>query len=83
LKMLLSDYVKTRFNLSLPEETDCRINSHCIICRSPFRHELDKLIKAKKKEETYKSLIGVFKQKYGLQIKAPQVIIGHKKKHMI
>jgi RNA polymerase sigma factor (sigma-70 family) len=77
LKILLSDYVKTRFKLSVPEETDC------MICKSPFRQELDKLIKAKKKEETYKSLIRVFKEKYGLEIKTPQVIIGHKRKHMV
>lgn len=77
LKMLLSDYVKTRFNLSIPEETDC------MICKSPFRQELNELIQAKKEEETYKSLMGVFKEKYGLEIKTPQVIIGHKKKHMV
>ena len=77
LKMLLSDYVKTRFKLSIPEETEC------MICKSPFRRELDKLIKAKKKEETYKSLMRVFKEKYGVNIRTPQVIIGHKKKHMV
>jgi RNA polymerase sigma factor (sigma-70 family) len=77
LKMLLSDYVKTRFKLDLPKETEC------LICESPFRQGIDKLIKAKKEEETYKSLIRVFKAKYGLDIKTPQVIIGHKKKHMI
>jgi RNA polymerase sigma factor (sigma-70 family) len=77
LKMLLSDYVKTRFKLNLPEQTEC------IICKSPFRQELDNLIRAKKEEETYKSLIRIFKKKYGLEIRTPQVIIGHKKKHMI
>jgi hypothetical protein len=83
LRILLSDYVKTRFNLSLPEETDLKMNSRCIICKSPFRQELDKLIKAKKEGETYRSLIRIFKQKYGLEIKTPQVIIGHKRKHMV
>jgi hypothetical protein len=77
LKLLLSNYVKTRFKLSLPEETEC------IICKSPFRQELDKLIQAKKEEETYKALIRIFKEKYGLPVKTPQVIIGHKRKHMI
>jgi len=77
LKMLLSDYVKTRFKLNLPEQTGC------IICKSPFRQELDKLIRAKKDKETYKSLIRIFKEKYGLKIKTPQMIIGHKKKHMV
>lgn len=77
LKMLLSNYVKTRFKLNLPEQTGC------IICKSPFRQELDKLIQAKKEKETYKSLIRIFKEKYGLKIKTPQVIIGHKKKHIV
>jgi RNA polymerase sigma factor (sigma-70 family) len=77
LKMLLYDYVKTRFKFNVPKETGC------IICKSPFRQELDKLIQAKKEKETYKSLIRIFKGKYGLDIKTPQVIIGHKKKHMI
>ena len=83
LKMLLSDYVKNRFNLSLPEETDLAVHSACVICKSPFRQELDKLIKAKKKQETYRSLIRIFKEKYGLKIRTPQVIIGHKNKHMV
>jgi len=77
LKMLLSNYVKTRFKLHLTEETSC------MICKSPFRKELDKLIRAKKKEETYKRLMKVFHGKYGLEVKTPQVIIGHKKKHMV
>lgn len=77
LKMLLSDYVKARFKLDLAEETEC------LICKSPFRQELDKLIQAKKEEETYKTLIRIFREKYGLDIKTPQVIIGHKRKHMV
>jgi hypothetical protein len=77
LKMLLYDYVKARFKLNIPKKTAC------IICKSPFRHELDKLIQAKKEKETYKSLIRIFKEKYRLNIKTPQVIIGHKKKHMV
>ncbi|MFQ6031689.1 MAG: RNA polymerase sigma factor [Candidatus Zixiibacteriota bacterium] len=81
LKMLLSDYVKTRFKLKLPE--DLKMRSHCIICKSPFRQELDELIRGKKDEETYKPLMRVFKEKYGLEIKTPQGIIGHKKKHMV
>jgi RNA polymerase sigma factor (sigma-70 family) len=84
LRMLLSGYVKTRFKLNPPEQTDLKAQtSCCIICQSPFRQELDELIRAKKDEKTYKSLIRIFKGKYGLKIKTPQVIIGHKKKHMI
>lgn len=77
LKLLLSDYVKTRFKINLPEETEC------IICKSPFRQELDRLIRAKKEKETYKSLMRVFRERYGIKIKTPQVIIGHKRGHLV
>ena len=77
LKILLADFVKECFKLEISRKTDC------IICNSPFRPELDKLIRNKKEEETYAHLIRIFKRKYGIDIKTPQAIIGHKKKHMI
>jgi RNA polymerase sigma factor (sigma-70 family) len=77
LRILLADFVKNRFKLDIPQKTDC------IICKSPFRQELDELIRNKKPEETYASLIKLFKQQYGIDIKTPQVIIGHQRKHII
>lgn len=77
LRIILTDFAKQRFKLEILEKTDC------IICQSPFRKELDELIRNKKEEETYARLIKIFKQKYGVDIKTPQVIIGHKKKHMV
>jgi RNA polymerase sigma factor (sigma-70 family) len=77
LRVLLADFVKSRFKLDVPHKTDC------IICKSPFRQELDELIRNKKPEETYARLIKLFKQQYGIDIKTPQVIIGHQRKHMV
>jgi RNA polymerase sigma factor (sigma-70 family) len=77
LRILLADFVKNRFKLDVPQKTDC------IICKSPFRQELDELIRNKKPEETYARLIKLFKQQYGIDIKTPQVIIGHQRKHMV
>jgi len=77
LRILLAAFVKTRFKLEIPKKTDC------VICRSPFHKELDQLIKSKKKEVTYIPLIRTFKRKYGINIKTPQVIIGHQRKHMV
>ncbi|HEX7401845.1 MAG TPA: hypothetical protein VF369_06680, partial [candidate division Zixibacteria bacterium] len=77
MRILLADFVKERFKLEVSQKTDC------VICNSPFRQELDELIKNKKKAETYSRLIRTFKQKYELDIKTPQVIIGHQRKHMI
>jgi len=77
LRIILTDFAKQRFKLEIRESIDC------IICKSPFRKELDELIRNKKEEETYARLIRIFKQKYGIDIKTPQVIIGHMKKHMV
>jgi RNA polymerase sigma factor (sigma-70 family) len=77
LKILLAEFVRDRFGLTVPESTDC------IICNSPHRQKLDQLIRNKKDEETYARLIRIFREKYGVKVKTPQVIIGHKKKHMV
>jgi hypothetical protein len=77
LRLLLAGLVKKRFCLNVEQKTDC------IICSSHHREELDRLISSKKEEETYSRLIKTFKQKYGIEIKTPQAIIGHQRKHMI
>ena len=77
LRILLADFAKDRFKLEVPQKTDC------VICRSPFKAELDELIRSKKKEETYAQLIRTFKRRYGITITTPQVIIGHQRKHMV
>jgi len=77
LRIILADFVRERFGLEIGDETDC------VICQSPFRRELDGLIRDKGEDETYSRLIRVFKQRYGIVIKTPQVIIGHRRKHMV
>jgi RNA polymerase sigma factor (sigma-70 family) len=77
LRILLAGFVQERFNLEVPK------SSSCIICNSPFRRELEQLIRDKRQDETYSRLIRIFKRKYGITVKTPQVIIGHRRKHMI
>lgn len=77
LRLLLADFVKERFGFDAAPDTNCPI------CRSPYREELDRLINGKKAEETYSRLIKVFKQRYGINVTTPQVIIGHQRKHMV
>ncbi|UCB53178.1 MAG: sigma-70 family RNA polymerase sigma factor [Candidatus Zixiibacteriota bacterium] len=77
LRILLANFVKEQFKFELPQKTDC------IICNSPFRGEMDELIKGKKDEETYARLIKTFRQKYGINVRTPQTIIGHRRKHMV
>ena len=77
LQMFLADFVKEQFKLEPRQKRDC------IICSSPFRKELEELIRGKKEEETYSRLIGVLRKKYGIEVRTPQTIIGHRKKHMV
>ncbi len=76
LKKYLARFVKERFDI------DAEIGSDCIICSSDYKEEIDKLIKNKKKQETWKNIIKILKEKYQIQIKTPQVLIGHQKYHL-
>ncbi len=76
LKKYLARFVKERFDI------DAEIGRDCIICYSPHKEKIDKLIKNKKKQETWKNIIKILKEKYQIQIKTPQVLIGHQKYHL-
>lgn len=76
LKIYLAGFVKDQFDL------DVEIGRDCIICLSPYKYKINKLIKAKKKQETWKKIIKILKDKYQIQVKTPQVLIGHQKYHL-
>jgi RNA polymerase sigma factor (sigma-70 family) len=77
LKTCLKDYILQRYKIRVPLEKGC------LICSHPSRKELEELIKAKKKEETWKDVLRIFKKEYNLEIKTPQILINHQKKHML
>jgi len=77
LRFCLKDYVSQRYKLIIPQE------KRCMICSHSSRKELEDLIRAKKKEETWKKILRIFKQKFNLEIKTPQILINHQKKHML
>ncbi len=77
LRILLADFVRQHFGLDVPPRTEC------MICMSPYRRELEQLIRDKTEDETYSRLMRTFRKRYGVNIKTPQVIIGHRKKHMV
>jgi len=76
LKFSLRNFVSERYKIKIPPE------KKCVICSHPEKEKLEELIKAKKKEETWKSILRTFKENFDLEIKAPQVLINHQKKHM-
>lgn len=77
LRLLLEDFVKERFGIVVSPITDC------IICSSPDRAAIDQLIREKMDEQTYSGLMNILRHEYGLDIRTPQVIIGHRRKHMV
>ena len=77
LKTCLKDYVSQRYKIKVPSV------KKCLICSHPSRKELEELIRAKKPEETWKKILRAFKEKYNLEIKTPQILINHQKKHML
>nr|MBN2278393.1 hypothetical protein [candidate division Zixibacteria bacterium] len=75
LRKLLARFVKTEFDL------ENKIKAECPLCISPYRVEIDALIESKTKEETWKNIIRILKEKYGIIIQTPQILIGHHKYH--
>lgn len=82
LKLVLKSFVKKRFGISLSLDASAK-DMDCIICKSPHTKKLDELIKKKKKNQTWSRLIKLFKKDYGVNIKTPQILITHQKKHMV
>jgi hypothetical protein len=76
LKKQLAAFAEEKFGI------ETQVGADCVICNSPFRKEIDAMINAKKEEETWKNIISILKARYGIEIKTPQVLIGHKKYHL-
>jgi len=77
LKFSLKEFVSQRYKIKVSPK------KKCLICSHPEREKLEKLIKAKKKEETWKKILRMFKEEFNLEIKTPQILINHQKKHMV
>ena len=54
---------------------------NCVICDSPFRPQIDRLISSRRQSETWKNVIRIIRSEYGIRIGTPQTLIGHKKYH--
>ncbi|RKX24166.1 MAG: hypothetical protein DRP45_08815, partial [Candidatus Zixiibacteriota bacterium] len=75
LRKELRQTVKELFDLN------GRSNHDCVICRSPHRAEIDKLIKQKMPEQTWRPVMKQIREAFGLKITTPQTLIGHRKYH--
>ncbi len=76
LKKELASFVKTEFGI----ETES--GRACVLCKSPYRTEIDRLIMSKPERETWKRIIKTLDIDFGIKITTPQILIGHRKYHI-
>ena len=77
LKDMLAEYVERKYKIvsqnSFPG---------CPICESDKKEELDDLIAKRNKKKSWRPIMAVLKNKYGLTIRYPQILKSHEKYHM-
>jgi hypothetical protein len=76
LKKKLSQFVKVNFGII----TD--LNVSCPICDHEKKNELNELIDSRDKTKTWRPILKIFRDKYLINLRTPQIIIGHEKYHM-
>ncbi len=75
LQRYLKQFVKEQFGLNEPKI------ANCLICNSPYKEEINRLILERDPKSTWKHIIQQSDKKYKLKIKSPQILIGHEKYH--
>lgn len=85
LKNLLADFVERKFKIKVDKvilaksDTNHKSGVVCVICRNPKQKEIEKVIGSKKEYQTWRVILKMLKQKFNLEVKAPQILIGHMK----
>ncbi len=55
----------------------------CLICESPVRSTIDRIIAARDKTSTWRPVMQILREEFGLQIRSPQTLISHQKFHQV
>ncbi len=53
----------------------------CPICQSSLRDEIDMLITNRDRTKTWRPVLCALREQYGINIRSPQILIGHEKYH--
>lgn len=77
LKSRLKSLVKRRYGL----KTKSMKVKICPLCKSGFRAAIDRIIANRNDSETWRPILEEIYKQFGLEIKSPQVLIGHQKYH--
>ena len=85
LRNLLAGFVERKFKIKVDRVSPEKSVKHrksvfaCIICQNPKQKEIEKVINSKKEQETWRVVLKKLKSEFNLDIKAPQILIGHMK----
>lgn len=76
LKKKLSQFVSETFGIAAETDPDC------IICNHPQRAAIEQVLRKKRPDETFRGVYRELRERFGLKISTPQILIGHMKYHM-
>jgi len=77
LRALLGAFVRDRYGVADD------VSPGCPLCASPNRAEIDRIIRSRDPDGTWRPVIRALKQRFGLKITAVQTLISHEKYHVI
>ena len=75
LEAQLQSFVCNRFDIKNNKQ------SNCPVCSSEYLEEINKIIAGRNPEDTWRPILKILKEKYGIHIRSPQTLIGHSKYH--
>ncbi len=58
-------------------------NHICPLCAHPRSDEINRLLKSKTDQETWKPIIRILRRRYGIVLSTTQILVGHHKYHMM
>ncbi|MBD3333680.1 hypothetical protein GF356_12595 [candidate division GN15 bacterium] len=76
LRRSLGGFVAERFGLELGGRA-----SGCPVCESEFAAEIDWIIANRDRKATWRPVMREIHESFGIQIRSPQVLIGHERYH--
>ncbi len=73
---LLAAFVNQRFGLDVGESVGCPI------CRHPGRGDIDRIIAAKRPDQSWRPIMRAIREQTALDLRSPHALIGHARYHL-
>jgi len=75
LRKMLAPMVKELFGVETAKREDCPV------CSSAHFRQLERIIRDRDRRQTWQPIMRLFRRRYNLVIKCPQVLVGHERYH--